>query len=67
LLVDLDHLWSFTHQNFWQDTLRKGVQPKEYVQNLQRDIDDYFVTDQGKELALKLLNERLDEVEVIEK
>lgn len=67
LLVDLDHLWSFTYQNFWQDTLRKGVEPSEYVQNLQQDIDGYFVTDQGKGLAQKLLNERFSEVEVLEK
>src|SRR5258708_38121230 len=23
IACDLDHLWSFTHENFWQDTVRK--------------------------------------------
>ncbi len=62
-LVDLDHLWSFTHENFWQDTVRKGVQPDEYLQNLENDLDTYFVTEQGKQLARELLAQRAIEVE----
>lgn len=64
LLVDLDHLWSFTQLNFWQDTLRKGVAPVAYVKNLAQDLDDYFVTNEGKALATSLLHER--EAEVLE-
>lgn len=61
-LVDLDHLWSFTYQNFWQDTVRKGVAPAEYLQNLENDLDGYFVTHQGRELARELLSARAQEV-----
>lgn len=66
LLVDLDHVWSFTHENFWQDTVRKGVNPREYLHNLDSDLDDYFVTDEGKELARSLLRQRAEEVVVWE-
>lgn len=65
LLVDLDHTWSFTYLNFWQDTLRKGVAPHEYLENLKNDLDSYFVTEIGKEKASELLNEREREVEVL--
>jgi hypothetical protein len=61
-LVDLDHLWSFTHHNFWQDTIRKQVVPAEYVQNLEKDLPGYFVTPEGRVLAKKLLAERVQEV-----
>ena len=67
LLVDLDHLWSFTHENFWQDTVRKGVKPKEYLHNLRQDLDSYFVTNEGKDLARKRLSEREAEVLGLEK
>jgi len=63
LLVDLDHVWSFTHFNFWQDVLRKGVSPTEYLKNLRKDLDSYFVTDIGKAKAISLLKQR--ELEVI--
>jgi hypothetical protein len=63
LLVDLDHLWSFTHENFWQDTLRKGVEPQQYILNLEQDLDSYFVTEPGKEKARELLNQRRLEIE----
>ena len=66
LLVDLDHVWSFTHENFWQDTVRKGVDPRKYLQNLDSDLDDYFVTDEGKDLARDLLRQRAEEVAIWE-
>ena len=62
LLVDLDHIWSFTQLNFWQDTLRKGVSPKEYLENLDTDLESYFVTDIGKQKAQELLAYRAQEV-----
>jgi hypothetical protein len=67
LLVDLDHLWSFTKENFWQDTLRKGVSPQQYAANLQHDLPTYFVTDWGKSTANQLLIERQQEIAAIEK
>jgi hypothetical protein len=65
LLVDLDHIWSFTHHNFWQDTLRKGVDPRQYLLNLENDIESYFVTKQGKDLARKYLYQRRLEVDLL--
>lgn len=66
LLVDLDHIWSFTHQNFWQDTIRKGVPPRAYAANLAADLDGYFVTEIGKSTARALLAEREREVDLLE-
>lgn len=61
-LVDLDHLWSFTQANFWQDVVRKNVPSKDYVKNLETDLNSYFVTQSGKQLATALLKERAIEV-----
>jgi hypothetical protein len=63
IVCDVDHLWSFTHPNFWQDTVRKGVQPKSYLKNLGNDLESYFVTDPGKHKARELLGMRGMEVE----
>ena len=62
LVCDVDHLWSFTHENFWQDTVRKGVAPAAYVKNLEADLDDYFVTEPGRQQASRLLEARRVEV-----
>lgn len=62
LVCDVDHLWSFTHENFWQDTVRKGVAPPTYLSNLEQDLETYFVTEQGKARARRLLEERRQEV-----
>jgi hypothetical protein len=64
LVCDTDHLWSFTHENFWQDTVRKGVAPPDYLINLQKDLDGYLVTDPGKKKAGQMLRERRAEVEL---
>jgi len=61
-VVDLDHLWSFTKLNFWQDTVRKNVSPQDYLENLEHDLDSYFIFETGKELAYTLLKERKEEV-----
>lgn len=63
LVSDADRLWSYTHENFWQDTVRKGVEPKQYLANLDNELDGYFYTEQGKKLARELLSERSTEVE----
>ena len=66
-VVDLDHLWSFTKLNFWQDTVRKNVSPQDYLRNLQHDLDSYFIFETGKELAYTLLKERKKEVSTLQK
>ena len=63
IVCDTDHLWSFTHENFWLDTVRKGVDPMHYVENLGRDLDGYLVTESGKRTAGQMLEERRIEVE----
>jgi hypothetical protein len=62
IVSDTDHLWSFTHQNFWQDTVRKGVSARSYLDNLGRDLDGYFVTEAGKYKASAMLEDRRLEV-----
>jgi hypothetical protein len=62
LVCDVDHLWSFTHENFWQDTVRKGVAAAAYVKNLEGDLDGYFVTEPGRQQARRLLKARRAEV-----
>ena len=63
VVCNVDHLWSFTHPNFWQDTLRKGVPPPAYLENLAKDLDAYFVSDPGRQKARQCLDERAIEVE----
>ncbi len=62
IVCDVDHLWTFTHENFWQDTIRKMVAPEQYAQNLLHDLNGYFITSQGKKKALDMLNKRQLEV-----
>lgn len=62
LLVDLDHIWSFTQPNFWLDIFRKNVPPDQYAQNLEQDLDTYFITDLGRSTARRLLAERKKEI-----
>jgi hypothetical protein len=67
VVCDTDHLWSYTHANFWQDTVRKGVEPGDYLENLGSDLDGYFVTEPGKRKARRMLEERRGEVRAWEK
>ncbi len=62
LVCDADHLWSCTHENFWQDTVRKGVAPPTYLSNLAGEVETYLVTEPGKEQARRLLADRAGEV-----
>ncbi|MBT6691199.1 HD domain-containing protein [Candidatus Parcubacteria bacterium] len=63
LVADLDRLWSFTHENFWQDTIRKDVTPEQYLANLTKDSETYFSTKAGLIIAKELLQDRAKEVE----
>src|SRR5258708_5201507 len=62
IICDADHLWSFTHENFWQDIIRKGVHPKKYLENLNNDLESYLITKEAKEKAKFLLEDRAKEV-----
>lgn len=62
LVFDSDRLWSYTHENFWQDTVRKAVQPHDYLMTISNAIDGYFATPQAKLRAAILVDERRAEV-----
>jgi hypothetical protein len=62
LLGDADRLWSYTRENFWLDTIRKNVAPIRYVQSLERALDSFFLTDQGRAIARRLIELRKSEV-----
>lgn len=61
LVADLDHLWSYTYLNFWQDTIRKDVNPQDYIKNLKKDLDYYFIFKAGRKIAKSLLGKRKKE------
>jgi len=67
LVADLDRLWSFTHENFWQDTIRKNVIPEKYLENLYQDYKTYFTTQAGRTIAEELLKKRKEEIREYEK
>jgi hypothetical protein len=62
LAVDADRLWSYTHENFWLDTIRKHTPAPVYVEALARNVESYFLTEQGRGVACRLIAERLAEV-----
>jgi len=62
IICDVDHLWSFTHENFWQDTIRKGANPEDYLKSLDNDLENYFITEEAREKAKLLLKQRAKEV-----
>jgi hypothetical protein len=62
LLCDCDRLWSYTHENFWLDTIRKMVRPEEYIDTIGDAIHNYFFTPAGKARARVLLADRRREV-----
>ena len=57
-----DHLLVVQHRELWQDTVRKGVHPPTYLDNLGKDLDGYLVTPAGKRKAARMLEERAAEV-----
>ncbi len=63
IVCDVDHLWSFTHADFWQDTIRKGVDPPLYLEALDKDLDGYFVSEQAKRKARGMLEARASEAD----
>lgn len=62
LLIDIDHFWAFTFENFWQDTIRKSIKPAKYLENLKKDVESYFITKAGLKMASQLLSKREREV-----
>ena len=63
ILCDSDRLWSYTHENFWLDTIRKDVPPESYLKNMTDEISTYFFTEEGRTRALQLIDERKVEVD----
>lgn len=63
LVCDADRLWSYTYENFWQDTVRKAVKPEEYLVKITGAIETYFISPQGKARAHQLVGQRRNEVQ----
>jgi hypothetical protein len=57
LIADLDHLWSYSYLDFWLDTIRKNINPQEYIKNLEKSINYYFIFNSSKKLAKSLLTQ----------
>lgn len=62
VMCDSDRLWSYTYENFWLDTVRKGVPPEAYLENITAEIATYFMTQPGKARARRLIRQRKAEV-----
>ncbi|HEV7453838.1 MAG TPA: hypothetical protein VGO07_01115 [Candidatus Saccharimonadales bacterium] len=62
IACEADRLWPFTHENFWLDTIRKGVEPEQYIENVAAAVDDMLLTEQGKSIARRLVAQRRGEV-----
>jgi hypothetical protein len=62
LIADADRLWSYTHENFWQDTVRKHVDPEVYLENVGKAIAGYFLTEPAKAIAREFLEVRRAEL-----
>ena len=62
LLCDCDRLWSYTHEDFWLDTICKMIEPEEYIDAIDNAIESYFFTTAGKIHARELIAERRKEV-----
>lgn len=65
LACEADRLWPFTHENFWLDTIRKGVEPRQYIKNAAAAVDEMLLTDAGKKIARRLITERREEVAML--
>jgi hypothetical protein len=62
IVCDSDRLWSYTYENFWLDTIRKGVPADAYFELIQGEVASYFFTPEGKARARQLIAERQTEV-----
>lgn len=58
IACEADRLWPFTHENFWLDTIRKGVEPTEYIENVAAAVDEMLLTKQGRAIATRLVAAR---------
>jgi hypothetical protein len=67
ITCDLDALWLFTHESFWQETVQRNSEPHEYWSILEKEIATRFLTEQGKKMARRMLSERRDELRWYEK
>jgi len=65
IVADLDHIWSYSFLNFWQDTIRKDIESEIYIKNLKNDLNYDFICNSSKQLAKTLLESRKKEVETL--
>jgi hypothetical protein len=63
VVCEADRLWPFAYENFWLDTVRKGVSPHVYIHNVERAIDSgLLLTDYGRMKARQMVEQRKREV-----
>lgn len=62
LLCDADRLWSYTFENYWQDTVRKRVEPHHYLDEIEASIESYMLTPTGIAMAHRMVAERRSEL-----
>lgn len=67
IVCDADRLWSYTHENFWLDTIRKNVPADAYLELINNEINSYFFTPAGKARARELIAQRRPEVAAYKK
>lgn len=65
ITCEADRLWSFTHEGFWLDTIRKDVEPSEYLQSCEKAVDEMMLTESGKQIARRLIDDRRKEVQAL--
>ncbi len=67
IACEADRMWPYTHESFWLDITRKGVEPSDYIQNVAASIGpEQFLTATGQRLAWRLMNDRISEVAAYE-
>ena len=65
IACEADRLWPFSKENFWLDTIRKGVDPEEYINIVNDSVEIMLLTDQGKAIAKRMIAERKSEVHLL--
>jgi hypothetical protein len=64
ITCEADRLWPFTHEGFWLDTIRKDVEPLQYLESCEKAVKEMLLTESGKQIAERLIADRRAEVHV---
>lgn len=64
ITCEADRLWPFTHEGFWLDTIRKDVEPLQYLESCENAVNKLLSTEPGKRVAGRLVDERRKEIKI---